>query len=133
MAAKHYGTHALSSHDQVEAELSQDVCYQRLNILDAKCTSLLQLCAVLAAIQSIPTAATEAPIWVRAIGASSVLVFLLVSFLALGVLAVEWEPSCVEVERRTKAYMRCRNWARVGLLLGAAFVVSALISSTLNP
>lgn len=129
MTGKHYVTHRVLDHDRVEAELSQQVCYQRLNILDAKCTSLLQLCAVLAAIQSIPTATTAAPIWVRAIGASSVLVFLLVSFLALGVLAVEWEPSCDEVDRRTNVYMRCRNWARVGLLLGAAFVISALASS----
>ena len=111
------------------AGLTRDECYERLNILDAKCTSLLQLCAVLAVIQTIPVAASGAPPWVRVIGAASILVFLLVSFMAVDVLSVDWEPCVAVVDRRTRVLDRCRHWTRLGLLLGGTFLIAAVATS----
>ena len=111
------------------ANLSQQELYERLNILDAKCTSLLQVCAVLAVLQSIPVAAADTPPWIKPIAAASVLVFLLVSFMAVSVLAVNWKPSKEDIDKRTQIYTWCRRFTWLGLVFAGLFVVAALIAT----
>lgn len=111
------------------AKLSQQKLYERLNILDAKCTSLLQVCAVLAVLQSIPVAVADTPPWIKPIAAASVLIFLLVSFMAVRVLKIDWEPCDKVIIHRTQIYERCRRWTRIGLVLAGIFVVGALIAT----
>ena len=111
------------------ANSSQQKHYEHLNILDAKCTSLLQVCAVLAVLQSIPVAAADTPPWIKPFAAASVLVFLLVSFMAVSVLAVDWEPEEKDIRHRTRIYNWCRRCTWLGLVLAGLFVVAALIAT----
>lgn len=110
-------------------ELTRNERYERLNILDSKCTSLLQLTAILSAIEVIPIAASDAPTVVKLLGLLSVMTFVAVGLLAVGVLAVDWDPSEDEIKCRTAIYNRCRVLTRVGLVLGGLFATSAWVSS----
>jgi len=104
-------------------ELTKEERYERLNILDAKCTSLLQLASILSAIEVIPIVAGEAPAYVKLLGLLSVVTFVAVGLLAVSVLAVDWTPSDQEVGRRTTIYNRCRTLTRLGLALGGLFAI----------
>ena len=103
--------------------------YKQLTLLDDKCNILLQVCAVMAALLSIPATVSTASPWVRGIAAVAILTFLAVSFKAVSVIRVDWDPTSEDVKRRTGSYNQCRNGVKLGLILSGLFVVVALIAS----
>ncbi len=100
--------------------------YDRLTILDGKCSALLQLSSVIIALNIIPAAMgklTGLPVTLNIIVA---IIFLLTSLLSLLVIRVEWKPTEATLKHRTLAYRFAVMLTATGLLCMTILIISAV-------
>ena len=100
--------------------------YDRLTILDGKCSALLQLSAVVLSIGIIPATMSNVLVAYRLLCLVATGSFLVVSILSLTVIWVDWIPSEATVKWRTGAYRLAVVLTGLGLLSTAALVVTLL-------
>ena len=100
--------------------------YSNLNILDAKCSALLQLSSVILALNIIPAASGELAGLSLKLSLGIAVLFLITSLLSLYVIRIEWEPDEPLLKRRTIAYSIALYLTAVGLIMMAALIIISL-------
>uniref|UniRef100_A0A7C4TVQ4 DUF202 domain-containing protein n=1 Tax=Caldisericum exile TaxID=693075 RepID=A0A7C4TVQ4_9BACT len=102
--------------------LSTEEIYERLTILDGKCSALLELSAIILTIGTIPITSGKFSGLPFVLSLIITVTFLLVSILSLTVIWVEWEPTIKTLNWRTIAY-------RISVILSGAglFLIAILI------
>lgn len=99
---------------------------RRLAVLDTKCSALLQLSAVVLALNMISASIGEFG-WLRhALGAIIASLFLATSFLSLLVICVNWEATESTLRRRTFAYRIAIIATAIGLVCMVGLTISSI-------
>lgn len=101
------------------------VLYERLTILDGKCSALLQLSSVILALNIIPVAIGKLSGIALALSKIVAIIFLFTSLLSLFVIWIEWEPSEAILRYRTYAYRFAVVLTAIGLICIAFLIISA--------
>ena len=104
--------------------MNQSELIRRLTVLDSKCSVLLQLSAVVLALNMIPASIGKLDGFRQIISTIIALVFLLTSFLSLLVIWVNWEASEGTLRYRTFAYRVAIIMATIGLICMVVLTVS---------
>jgi hypothetical protein len=112
-----------------EHEEELEELYSKLNILDAKCSALLQLSSVILALNIIPAASGELAGLSLKLSMGIAVLFLATSLLSLNVIRIEWYPDEALLKRRTMAYSIALYLTAVGLIMMAALIIISLCVS----
>jgi clan AA aspartic protease len=101
----------------------QKELYERLNILDSKCSGLLQLSSVILALNVIPAVGGKLTGFSQVLSILVAVLFLVTSLLSLYVLQIEWQPTSKTLQRRTMAYRISLVLTVIGLFCVAALII----------
>jgi len=107
-------------------DIGQDELYNRLSILDSKCSALLQLSSVVLALNVIPATTGDLSGLTLAFSIIVAVGFLLVAFLSLSVIWIEWEPTVKTLSGRTCRYRAAFLLTWLGLLSMLILTILAL-------
>ncbi len=99
--------------------------YKQLNILDAKCSALLQLASLVMVLNSIPFAAGGVQDAASALRLCSTLLFFASCIPSIVVLQVDWNPSVELVNKRTRLYKVASALVTAGLICMLAVVIAS--------
>jgi hypothetical protein len=101
----------------------QKELYERLSILDSKCSGLLQLSSVILALNVIPAVGGKLTGFSQVLSILVAILFLVTSLLSLYVLQIEWQPTSKTLQRRTMAYRISLVLTVIGLFCVAALII----------
>lgn len=106
--------------------MEMDQLYERLNILDNKCSALLQLSSVILALIIIPVAFGKLSGLALTLSLSIAILFLVTSLLSLFVIWIIWEPTEVILSWRTGVYRIAVILTAIGLVCMATLIITSI-------
>lgn len=106
--------------------MDRNELFRRLTILDSKCASLLQLSAVVLALNMITVSVGTLDGLRQIVSVVIALIFLLTCFLSIFVIWVNWEASEGTLKRRTLAYRVAVVIATIGLICMVVMTILSL-------
>ncbi|MDQ3974410.1 MAG: hypothetical protein M3276_08790 [Actinomycetota bacterium] len=107
--------------------MSYDPLYRKLDILDSKCSTLLQLSSLVLALNVIPVAIVEQSRLALALTVVVAVPFLFSSLLALSVIWVDWAPTQRTVVVRTRTYLIALVATALGVIAMTARIALGLV------
>jgi hypothetical protein len=107
--------------------MDQEQLYRRLDILDNKCSALLQLSSVVLALNVIPAVITDTSGLALTLTIVVVSLFLLSSVLALSVIWVNWSPTERTLTLRSRTYRVALVATGLGVFAMAARVIEGMM------
>jgi len=112
--------------------LTPEELYERLNILDTKCSALLQLSAIVLTIGTIPVTSGQIAGFSLILSLVIASIFLISSLLSLSVIWIKWEASMKTLVWRTYAYKISHTLTAIGLAVIAVLIFALLLGRKIS-
>jgi len=109
-----------------KGKMEMNQLYERLNILDNKCSALLQLSSVILALTIISATFGKLTGLAVTLSLSIAVLFLITSLLSLFVIWIRWTPTKATVDHRTCMYRIAVILTAIGLICMASLIITSI-------